>query len=179
VAAGTWGAPLRAHVREDFGRYLAIRIYAEHLPDDGNRVTLDPEVTDHFGSPAPRITFSVGIYERRALEEAREIAVRILRLAGAERLWASDITLAAHQIGTHRMGRDPDASVVDPNLRAHDVENLYLLGSGAFVTSSASPPTLTIAALALRAADHIAAALLRGPRPGLVGRSGPARPPGG
>ena len=58
-------------------------------------------------------------------------------------------------------------SVVDPNLRAHDVPNLYLVGSGCFVTASASPPTLTIAALAIRASEHIAAGL----RP-----SGPTNP---
>jgi choline dehydrogenase-like flavoprotein len=48
---------------------------------------------------------------------------------------------------------------VDVNLRAHDVPNLYLVGSGCFVTASASPPTLTIVALAIRAAEHIAARL--------------------
>jgi choline dehydrogenase-like flavoprotein len=54
------------------------------------------------------------------------------------------------------MGRDPRASVVDPDLRAHDVSNLYLVGAGCFVTAGSSPPTLTIAALAIRAAEHIA-----------------------
>ena len=57
------------------------------------------------------------------------------------------------------MGTDPATSVVDVNLRCHDVPNLYLLGSGCFVTGSASPPTLTIAALAIRAAEHMAARL--------------------
>jgi choline dehydrogenase-like flavoprotein len=57
------------------------------------------------------------------------------------------------------LGADPQASVVDANLRAHDVPNLYLVGSGCFVTASASPPTLTIAALAIRAAEHVAARL--------------------
>src|SRR5207247_9012734 len=69
------------------------------------------------------------------------------------------LKFAAHQIGAHRMGRDPATSVVDANLRAHDVPNLYLVGSGSFVTASASPPTLTITALAIRAAEHIAARL--------------------
>ena len=60
------------------------------------------------------------------------------------------------------MGHDPKTSVVDPNLRAHDVPNLYLVGGGCFVTASSSPPTLTIAALAIRAAEHIASQLQRG-----------------
>ena len=62
------------------------------------------------------------------------------------------------------MGPDPRASVVDANLRAHDVPNLYLVGSGCFVTASSSPPTLTIVALAIRAAEHIAARLRAGLR---------------
>jgi choline dehydrogenase-like flavoprotein len=54
------------------------------------------------------------------------------------------------------MGADPRTSVVDADLRAHDLTNLYLVGSGCFVTASASPPTLTIVALAIRAARHLA-----------------------
>jgi choline dehydrogenase-like flavoprotein len=57
------------------------------------------------------------------------------------------------------MGRDPRRSVVDANLRAHDVENLYLVGGGCFVTASSAYPTLTIAALAIRAAEHIVSRL--------------------
>ena len=52
------------------------------------------------------------------------------------------------------MGDDPRTSVVDRNLRTHDHPNLYLVGSSTFPTITASPPTLTIAAFALRAALH-------------------------
>ena len=88
--------------------------------------------------------------------------ISILQAAGAADIQASQLRLTAHQIGTHRMGRDPRASVVDASLRAHDVPNLYLVGSGSFVTASSSPPTLTIVALAIRAAEHIAARLRAG-----------------
>ena len=74
-------------------------------------------------------------------------------------------------MGTHRMGTDSKTSVVNENLRCHDVPNLYLVGGGCFVTASASPPTLTIAALAIRAAEHIAARI----RP--TRQSEPARAP--
>jgi choline dehydrogenase-like flavoprotein len=66
------------------------------------------------------------------------------------------------------MGSDPAQSVVDANLRAHDVPNLYLVGGGCFVTVSASSPTLTIAALAIRTAEHLAE-VYRGQ--GVAGRS--------
>jgi len=160
---GGWGADLRQHVREEFGRMLGIRIYVEQLPDPANAVTVDRAVTDYFGQPVPRLTYGIGRYERDTLDEAKIIAGRLLEVAGATELWTTELRFASHQLGTCRMGRDPRTSVVDADLRAHDVDNLYLVGGGAFATASSSPPTLTIAALALRAADH------------LVGRLRPAR----
>jgi glucose dehydrogenase len=62
---------------------------------------------------------------------------------------------AGHIIGTARMGSDPKNSVVDGNLRSHDHPNLFILGSAVFPTSATANPTLTIAALSLRAADHV------------------------
>ena len=75
--------------------------------------------------------------------------------AGATDIRQDWFTVAAHQIGTVRMGTDPTTSVVDPNLKTHDLDNLYLMGSGCFPSGSANPPTLTICALAIRAAEHV------------------------
>ncbi len=163
ASRGGWGADLRRHVREEFGRMLGIRIYVEQLPDPANAVTVDRAVTDYFGQPVPRLTYGIGRYERDALDEAKIIAGRLLEVAGATELWTTELRFASHQLGTCRMGGDPRTSVVDADLKTHDVDNLYLVGGGAFATASSSPPTLTIAALALRAADH------------LVGRLRPAR----
>ena len=62
----------------------------------------------------------------------------------------------SHQCGTARMGADPATSVVDANLKAHDLDNLYIVDASVLPTSAAVNPSLTIAALALRAGDHIA-----------------------
>lgn len=159
VASGQWGEGLRRHVQEEFGRRLGIRIYCEQLPDRVNAVSLNPRARDYFGSPVPHLHYSVGKYERQALAEAKEVTGRIFATMGLTDIRSSGLMFAAHQIGTHRMGTDPKTSVVDANLRAHDVPNLYLVGSGCFVTASSSPPTLTIAALAIRAAQHVAARL--------------------
>src|SRR5574341_838428 len=164
VAAGSgkWGQALREHVLEEFGRRLGIRVYCEQLPERANSVSLDPRVTDYFDNPVPHVSYDVATYARRALEEARRVVSRIFAAMGVSDIRSSGLQFASQQIGTHRMGVDPRTSVVDPNLRAHDVPNLYLVGSGCFVTASALPPTLTIAALAIRAAEHIAAGLRRG-----------------
>ena len=58
-------------------------------------------------------------------------------------------------MGTTRMGTDPASSVVNPQLQTHDLENLYIASSSVFVTGGAINPTLTIAALALKAAESI------------------------
>ena len=63
--------------------------------------------------------------------------------------------LPSHQCGTARMGHDPATSVVTPDLRAHELQNLYIVDASVLPTSAAVNPSLTIAALALRAAAHI------------------------
>jgi choline dehydrogenase-like flavoprotein len=65
------------------------------------------------------------------------------------------ISGVAHQNGTIRFGTDPATSALDVDCRAHDVDNLYVADSSFFVSSSASNPTLTIIANALRVADHL------------------------
>src|SRR5262245_55770500 len=172
VACGRSGEALRQHVRSEFGHWLGIRVYGEHLPDRVNTVSLAPTAKDYFGSPVPHLHCRVGPYERKALDEAKERAGQILAAVGASQIRATGLTYAGHQLGTHRMGDDRRTSVVDVNLRAHDVPNLYLVGGGCFVPSSASPPTRTIAALAIRAAEHVA----RGLRPG--GETGASFPAG-
>ncbi len=61
----------------------------------------------------------------------------------------------SHQCGTTRMGDDPATSVVDPFCRSHEVSNLFVVDAGFLPTSAAVNPALTIAAQALRVADHI------------------------
>ena len=62
-----------------------------------------------------------------------------------------------HQNGTCRMGTDPKSSVVDPQCKAHDLDNLYLADASVFVSASAVNPSLTIIANAIRVADHLLA----------------------
>jgi choline dehydrogenase-like flavoprotein len=61
----------------------------------------------------------------------------------------------AHQNGTIRFGRDPKTSALDPNCKAHDLDNLYVVDASFFPSSGAVNPALTIAANALRVADHL------------------------
>ena len=90
------------------------------------------------------------------MKVAMEYVLGIMNALGAtETTTFEPVTDGAVMGGTCRMGSDAKTSVVDRNLRAHDHPNLYLVGSSTFPTITASPPTLTIAAFALRAALNI------------------------
>ncbi|MEO1619588.1 MAG: GMC oxidoreductase, partial [Cyanobacteria bacterium J06632_3] len=65
----------------------------------------------------------------------------------------------AHEVGSLRMGGDPGNSVVNTNLKFHDYDNLYACDLSVFPTSPAANPTLTLAALAARLADHLQTAI--------------------
>jgi choline dehydrogenase-like flavoprotein len=66
-----------------------------------------------------------------------------------------------HHMGTTRMHESPTMGVVDPDCKMHGVDNLYVAGSSVFPTAGANFPTITIAALALRLSEHLAARLRR------------------
>jgi choline dehydrogenase-like flavoprotein len=63
------------------------------------------------------------------------------------------------------MGADPRTSVINSNHRTHDVKNLFLCDGSSFVNSGRGPPTMTIQALAFRAADRMTALVRRGEIP--------------
>jgi choline dehydrogenase-like flavoprotein len=82
----------------------------------------------------------------------------IMQAAGAEKVWRAPQRLArggVHLLGTCRMGNDPADSVVDKYHPSHDVPNPFICDGSSFVTSGRGQPTMTIQALAFRAADHI------------------------
>jgi len=66
-----------------------------------------------------------------------------------------------HHIGTARMGSNPRSSVVNADCRVHGIDNLYIVSSATFPTSSQANPTLTVVALALRLAAHVHGQLRR------------------
>jgi len=79
--------------------------------------------------------------------------------AGALKVTHSTVkpqTSSVHMLGTCRMGNDPAKSVIDRYHCSHDIPNLFLCDGSSLVTSGRGQPTLTIQALAFRAAEHIA-----------------------
>ncbi len=136
---------------------LQIGIACEDLPEEHNRVTLDPVLKDSHGIPAPRIDYTISENTRRMMEHGIARAEEILTAAGATDLYTSRTNLNSpgHLLGTARMGHDPERSVVNAWGRCHDVKNLFIVDGSIWVTSGGVNPTSTIQALALYIADSM------------------------
>jgi choline dehydrogenase-like flavoprotein len=159
LQSGLRGSALGRHIEAEFGRWLAISAETEHLPYPNSRVTLHPSEVNAFGDPIPVVHLQFGEYELETRRRAVEIITRILEATGSPDVqvddWRATPRWASHHLGTCRAGSDPESSVVDASLRVHGLENLFVVGSGVFPTGGAGQPTLTIAALACRLADHL------------------------
>jgi choline dehydrogenase-like flavoprotein len=155
-------------------RMWAFTMQGEDLPQASNRVDLDPSVRDAWGFPAGRVTYAPHRHELVASAYAGPLHEAIMRDAGAQASFTAtsppqgELELHAdlnplgiapasrHVMGTARMGTDPSTSVVSPEQRLWDVDNVLVCDSSVFVTSTGYNPTLTLAALAHRAATLLA-----------------------
>jgi choline dehydrogenase-like flavoprotein len=144
---------------------MIISAHGTSLPVESNSVSLDPTHKDAWGMPAIRVTYKdhPDDLANSRFQQAR--AVEILEAAGALRITPEPVgeqTSSAHLLGTCRMGDDPASSVVDRFHRSHDISNLFICDGSSLVTSGRGQPTMTIQALAFRAAEHIGASARQG-----------------
>jgi choline dehydrogenase-like flavoprotein len=152
-----WGPGFHQGIRKRLGRSAMWGIIAEDLPDETNRVVLDPALTDGDGIPAPKILYRMSENSYRLLRFHQERARESLLAAGAYETIVAPLIRETgwHLLGTAKMGVDPGTSVVDAWGRAHDIPNLFLFDGSIWPTSSGMNPTATIAALALRCSDQL------------------------
>ena len=160
-----WGSDFKKGLHQNFTRTMEIFCHATSLAVETNSFSLDPEVKDAWGLPALRMTFRDHPNDLKLAEWMKDRAMEILDAAGARTKWCGPIQeqqFAVHLLGTCRMGNDPKTSVVNADHRTHDVKNLFLCDGSSLVTSGRGQPTMTIQALAFRAADRITALSKRG-----------------
>lgn len=156
LAVGLRGRALADALADRCSRELRLSSMTEQLPDPANRIVPDFDNLDAIGLPRPRIRYSIDGYVRSGLDDARAVHQQIFAALAADEIQhRGEFEGAGHLMGTYRMGLDPATSVVDADLRAHQHPNLFMLGSGVFPTGGTANPTLTIVALALRAAATI------------------------
>lgn len=157
---GGWGRTHKSRMREQFGRILSVGGIGESLPHPGSYIDLDPRQRDALGQPKARIHSHLADTELKRLRFMAETCRAILDAAGVEQLveeyGAYDAFNSTHVFGTCRMGVDPETSVVNPYGLSHRWRNLLVADASVFPSSGGGEaPSLTIYALALRAAEHL------------------------
>ncbi len=157
---GLVGKALDAEIRRLSACTAELTIEHELLPDPNNRLTLSDK-KDALGIPKPNIYYDVGAYVRKSAESySTPLVKQLAREMGATDVKVTtEFTNSDHIMGGMIMGANPADSVVDVDCRAHDHPNLFLPGGGAMTTAGCGNSTLTMAALALKAADAMVAQL--------------------
>jgi glucose dehydrogenase len=175
------GTALALKLNNLYTRQFRIACMFDQSPLQENRVTLDldpttgkPNHTDGLGLPRPKVEYGFDSYTMEGFRMAAFVCSKIYQQMGATEFTKNsvggtgDFTYrgqnyhyygAGHVVGTHRMGDDPDKFVVDASQRSHDVQNMWVVGSGSFPTVCTANPTLTLMALAFKSADSIITAL--------------------
>lgn len=156
--------PLRAFLRipakiaeKLFGSATILSILTEDLPYADNRLELDP---DSPSGVAIHYRWHDELHARTA--RSRKLFAKALTRSRMFWLRAGAALNWGHPMGTCRFGTDPATSVLDPDCKAHEVDNLYVVDASFMPSGGGVNPSLTIAANALRVADVIAARFGRG-----------------
>lgn len=155
------GADFMRRIKEAFGSAVTAAATGAVLTDERSKVSLSPDQTDVLGVPLPVISSVLTDNSIQLLHHMRQRCRALLTEAGVDIPLAEggswDLFQATHVFGTARMGDDPTSSVTNTYGRSHDHPNLYIADASVFPSSGGGEsPSLTISALALRQADHIA-----------------------
>ena len=145
-----------------YERTAGMWIVGEDMPQESNRITLHESEVDQHGLPVPNVHFDDHANDVAMREHGYAAATRIYESVGALSVHHTPPYPSTHNLGTCRMSERPEDGVVDRWGRAHDVPNLFVSDGSVMTTGGAANPTLTIVALAMRQADHIAAELKAG-----------------
>ncbi|MBD3883725.1 GMC family oxidoreductase [Phormidium tenue FACHB-886] len=157
-----------ASILEDLKPVLHSRVlglHAEALPGAEKYLTLADQQVDRFGDPFTQIHYKLTEFDQETYRYADSIFKQFMEATEAEEgslAPISEVHSVWHHMGTCRMGENIRDSVVDSFGKVHEVPNLFVVGSGSFVTPSPMNPTLTIAALTIRTAEYLADQVLKG-----------------
>lgn len=154
-----WGAPLKRRLETWFrtDRTLNFEVFNDWLPTDDCFVALDRGVNDRWGNAVARVRIGAHPHDQRVGRFLAAKGEQLLRRLGARRI-SSSVGPAPPpnlQAGGCRFGNAPENSVLDPDCRAHEVDNLFVSDGSFMPTGGSVPYTFTIYANSFRVADRI------------------------
>lgn len=152
---GGWGSDF-AWWMDHYANLAGMWIVGEDMPRETNRVTLNTNVKDKWGSPVANVHFDDHDNDLAMRNHAFGQGEKVYQAAGAIKTFRTPPYPSTHNLGTCRMGASAKDSVCNKFGQTHDVPNLFISDGSQFTTGGAENPTLTIVTLAIRQADHIA-----------------------
>ncbi|MDG1271972.1 MAG: GMC family oxidoreductase [Flavobacteriaceae bacterium] len=165
LPVGGYGESLRNDVKKYYGSLVGMSGRGESIAQKDNYCEIDPEKTDQWGIPVLRFHYKWSDQELKQARHMHDTFESIITNMGGIPLGekpGKDKNYGLHkpgriihEVGTTRMGDDPKNSVVDSFERLHDVDNVFVVDGGPFVSQADKNPTWTILALSWRTSDFI------------------------
>jgi choline dehydrogenase-like flavoprotein len=161
---GAYGTKLKREMRRYYGSFISLNCRGDMVPNEKSFCDIDPSVKDKWGVPVLRWHWGWSENEINMALHANRTFCELIESMGGKVLSDCAKTGAdvinpggyiIHEVGGALMGDDPKKSVCDLWNRTHDVKNLILADGAPFISNADKNPTLTIMALAWRAADHL------------------------
>jgi choline dehydrogenase-like flavoprotein len=158
---GAWGREFTSAL-DRYDHMAGMWIVGEDMPQEKNAVTLHASEKDKHGLPVPNVHFDDHPNDVAMRGHAYKQGGAVYDAVGATRTFPTPPYPSTHNLGTNRMSEKPKDGVVNKFGQTHDIPNLFVSDGSQFTTGGAENPTLTIVALALRQADHIAERMKKG-----------------
>jgi choline dehydrogenase-like flavoprotein len=165
LKVGGYGNSLRSDVKKFYGSVVGMSGRGESIPDINNYCEIDPTTVDEYGIPVLRFNYKWSDFERNQAKHMHQTFESIIHNMGGKVLSDTpgkeqdygllDPGKIIHEVGTTRMGSDSKKSVVNEFEQLHDVDNVFIVDAGPFVSQADKNPTWTILALAWRTSDYI------------------------
>jgi choline dehydrogenase-like flavoprotein len=157
---GGWGRGFTSAL-DQYANMAGMWIVGEDMPQESNRITLNSKIRDKNEMPVADVHYDDHPNDIAMRNHAFSQGAAIYEAVGATRTFPTPPYPSTHNLGTNRMSEKPRDGVVNKFGQTHDIKNLFVSDGSQFTTSAACNPTLTIVALAIRQADHIAGAMQR------------------
>jgi choline dehydrogenase-like flavoprotein len=164
LTQGSYGARFKQDVRRLYGSFVYFAGRGEMIPNEHSYCELDPAVKDRFGIPVLRFHWQWSEHETRQAAHMQKTFAEIIGAMGGKVNGTPELDGAKaiapggsiiHEVGGAMMGSDRKSSVTNHWCQAWDVNNLFITDGAVFCSNADKNPTLTIMALAWRAADHM------------------------
>ena len=168
---GAYGQRFKEAARRYYGSFMYFDGRGEMIPNEDCYCELDPDVVDQWGIPVLRFHWKWSEHETRQAAHMHQTFAGIIEAMGGKVVGTVQTDGARaiarggqiiHEVGTCRMGSDPNTSVLNEWCQSWEVKNLFVADGASFVSNADKNPTLSLMALAWRTCDRMVAELKRG-----------------